>query len=62
MNTKRAPRIGTSVVPTDGPTHLRGRRGRVESKAKGDDGQLYYTVDFGNGVDWPFTLNQLNVL
>lgn len=58
---QRTPRLGTRVVPIDGPTQFRGRSGRVEAKGAGDDGQMYYTVDFGNGVNWPFTLNQLNV-
>lgn len=58
---QRTPRIGTRVVPIDGPTQFRGRSGRVEARGTGDDGVMYYTVDFGNGVNWPFTANQLNV-
>lgn len=58
---QRTPRLGTRVVPIAGPTQFRGRNGRVEAKGAGDDGRMYYTVDFGNGVNWPFQLNELNV-
>lgn len=58
---QRTPRLGTRVVPIAGPTQFRGRNGRVESIGTGDDGRTYYTVDFGNGVNWPYQLNELNV-
>lgn len=58
---QRTPRLGTRVVPIAGPTQFRGRNGRVESIGTGDDGRTYYTVDFGNGANWPYQLNELNV-
>lgn len=58
----RAPRVRAKVIANAGPSHLRGRQGRVQSKGRGDDGELYVTVDFGNDVTWPFLVSELTVV
>lgn len=59
----RPPRKGTKVQVNDlYPSRtFRGRRGKVESSARGDDGELYVTVDLGN-QSWPFKVTELTVL
>jgi hypothetical protein len=40
---------------------FRGRVGKVESSAQGDDGKLYVTVDFGTHA-WPFLVGELDLV
>lgn len=61
--TPTAPRKGTRVQVNDtypSQTFV-GQRGKVESSARGDDGQLYVTVDLGTRT-WPFLVSELDVL
>lgn len=59
----RAPRKGTKVQvnATYPSSTFRGRRGKVESSARGDDGQLYVTVDLGT-QSWPFLVTELDAI
>jgi hypothetical protein len=61
---RKAPRNRAKVRVNDTyPTSTyRGRQGRVQRKAKGDDGNLYVTVDFGNDVTWPFLVSELDLV
>jgi hypothetical protein len=58
----KVPRVRAKVVVNAGPSHLRGRQGRVESKDRGDDGELYVTVEFEPGVTWPFLVSELTLV
>lgn len=58
----KVPRVRAKVVANAGPSHLRGRQGRVESKGRGDDGELYVTVEFEPGVTWPFLVSELTLV
>jgi len=58
----KVPRVRAKVVANAGPSHLRGRQGRVESKGRGDDGELYVTVEFDPGVTWPFLVSELTLV
>jgi hypothetical protein len=58
----KVPRVRAKVVANAGPSHLRGRQGRVESKGRGDDGKLYVTVEFEPGVTWPFLVSELTLV
>lgn len=60
----KAPRNRAKVRVNDTyPTSTwRGRQGRVQGKRRGDDGNLYVTVDFGNDATWPFLVSELDLV
>ena len=60
---RTAPAKGKKVQVNDNyPSgSFRGRVGKVESSAPGDDGKLYVTVDFGTHA-WPFLVGELDLV